>query len=382
MYLSNKETHMALNHSLLPCILLAWSSLAFGTAPPATKVEDWELLSLPTKSEEHLNISGVTLIHGNDLLAVGADEGSNIQILKRAGGTDFELLPKGNVPLATEETEIDIEGIARYQDYTWVIGSHSLKRKKAKSRDELDEKIRRKGDELTESFNHDRISTVAVEPTREWLYRLKISDSGTVEPGSILRGSLRDIFANHPVLSRFRNIPSKENGIDVEGLAVIPSGDQEKTKLLVGLRGPVLRGPLSVVLKVSAKEDEAGNGKKVLKVKLKDTYYLSLGGRGIRGMSEMDSQEDGYLVLAGPVGDEPTPYVLYHWNGKDSVPEIDTLDAENSVTELCQIPAPEGEPAAKAEGVHFLGKSNGRVEFLVVYDSAVNGTPTVFSCEL
>ena len=372
---------MVLKHPLLPSLLLAWSSLAFGTVPPATKVQDWELLSLPTGSKEHLNISGVTLIHGNDLLVVGSDERSHIQILKRARGTDFRLLPNGNVPLATEESEIDIEGIARYQDYTWVIGSHSLKRKKAKSRDELDQKMR-KGDELTESHNHDRIPTVAVEPTREWLYRLKISDGGTVEPGSILRGSLRDIFANHPVLSRFRNIPSKENGIDIEGLAVIPSGDQEKTTLLVGLRGPVLRGPLAVVLKVSAKEDEADNGKRVLKVKLKDTYYLSLGGRGIRGMSEMDRQEDGYLVLAGPVGDEPTPYVLYHWNGEDTVPEIDTLEAEKNVTELCQIPAPEGEPAAKAEGVQFLREGNGRVEFLVVYDSAINGAPTVFSCEL
>ena len=36
----------------------------------------------------------------------------------------------------------------------------------------------------------------------------------------------------------------------------------------------------------------------------------------------------------------------------------------------------------KAEGVHFLGKRDGEVQFLVAYDSAVNGAPTVFSCEL
>ncbi len=83
-------------------------------------------------------------------------------------------------------------------------------------------------------------------------------------------------------------------------------------------------------MEVSAKDEETDEGKPILEIKLKDTYYLTLGGRGIRGMSEMAKKEDGYLVLAGPVGDEPTPYMLYHWNGEDTVPEIDTLSRSKS----------------------------------------------------
>ncbi len=385
MFLSNKITKTVLTCCLFVSTFLVCPSLIFGDTPPvATKIQDWQLESLPTDGEEHLNISGIIANKNESLLVVGTDERSHIQILKKIGEKKFKMIDDGNIPLASGETEIDIEGIAQGNDYTWVIGSHSMKRKSIKNPKELEkkaEKKEKKGDKLSKNYNHDRISTVAVEPTREWLYRLEIENSGFTKQDTIRRGSLRDIFANHPVLSRFRNIPSKENGIDIEGLAVIPDGDSKKTKLLVGLRGPSLRGPLAVVLEVSVKDDETDEGRPILKIKLKDTYYLTLGGRGIRGMSEMAKKKDGYLVLAGPVGDEPTPYMLYHWNGKDTVPEIDSLNAKHNVTELCQIPPPKKEPNSKAEGVHFLAKEGGIVKFVIVYDSAINGAPTVFSCQ-
>lgn len=237
------------------------------------------------------------------------------------------------------------------------------------------------GDKLSENYNHERIATVAVEPTREWLYRLEIDNSGSVRKDSVRRGSLRDIFANHPLLGRFQNIPSKENGVDIEGLAVIADGDLKQTRLLAGLRGPLLRGPLSVVLEVSAKDGNADDGRPILKIKLEETHFLTLGGRGVRGMSRMESTKGGYLILAGPVGGEPTSYVLYHWNGEDSVPEIGKPDAARNVTELCRIPPPQEESRAKAEGVHFLREEEGVVKFVIVYDSAINGAPTVFSCK-
>jgi len=382
----SKGTKTALTCCLVVSMLFIRPSLTLGdTDPVATKIEEWQLESLPTDGKEHLNISGITLNKNESLLVVGTDERSRIQVLKKTGKTKFALVDEGNIPLASGETELDVEGIARDKDFTWVIGSHSMKRKSMQSPEELKEKARKeekKGDKLSEDYNHDRIATVAVEPTREWLYRLEIGNNGSAKQNSIRRGSLRDIFANHPVLARFRNIPSKENGIDIEGLAVIPNSGSKKTKLLMGLRGPSLRGPLAVVLEVSAKEEKAEDGRLILEIKLKDTYYLTLGGRGIRGMSAMTKKKDGYLVLAGPVGDEPTPYMLYHWNGEDTVPEIDTLDAKLNVTGLCLIPPPEAQPRAKPEGVHFLGEQDGIVKFVIVYDSAINGTPTVFSCKL
>ncbi len=386
MISSNIGTKAALTCCLFVSTLFIYPSFTLGDTPPlATKIQDWQLESLPTNDKEHLNISCITVNTNESLLVVGSDERSHIQVLKKTGKAKFTLIDDGNFPLASGETELDIEGIASDKNYTWVIGSHSMKRKSVLNPEKLKKKAKekeKKGDKLSENYNHDRILKVAIEPTREWLYRLETENNGVVKRNSIRRGSLRDILANHPVLHRFRNIPSKENGIDIEGLAVIPDSGPKKTRLLVGLRGPSLRGPLAVVLEVSVKEDKTDNGTPTLKIKLKDTNYLSLNGRGIRGMSEMDNKTDGHLVLAGPVGDEPTPYMLYHWNKKDSVPEIDTLDAKYNVTELCQIPPPETESKAKAEGIHFLGEENGIIKFVIVYDSAINGAPTVFSCQL
>jgi hypothetical protein len=384
MLSTNKIAATAVICSLLVCMLFISPSLTFGGTPPvAAKIENWQLQSLPTGAKEHLNISAITMNEEGSLLVVGADEVSHIQILKKSGEAKFTLLDDGNFALASDETELDIEGIARNKEYTWVIGSHSMSRKSMLSLEKLKEKLKEKqssGDKLSENYNHERIATVAVEPTREWLYRLEIGNNGSVRRDSIRRGSLRDIFANHPVLGRFQNIPSKENGIDIEGLAVIADDDPKQTRLLAGLRGPLLRGPLAVVLDVSANEGNADDGRPILKIKLKKTHYLTLGGRGVRGMSGMNNKKDGYLILAGPVGGEPTPYMLYHWNGEDSVPEIDTPDAVHNVTELCRIPPPEGAPRAKAEGVHFLLEEEGIVKFVIVYDSAINGAPTVFSC--
>ena len=364
-------------------MLLLFSSLAFGDTPPvAEKIEDWRLLSMPTDVNEYMNISAVTMNEEGSLLVLGDDEKSHIQILGKSGEVKFKLHDDGNFALASEETELDIEGIARNRDFTWVIGSHSMSRKSMLNPERLKQKQKQgSGEKLSANYNHERIATVAVEPTREWLYRLEITDSGSVRQDSIRRGSLRDIFANHPVLGRFQNIPAKENGVDIEGLALIAGGVAENARLLVGLRGPLLRGPLAVVLDVSANEENSDDGRPILKIKLEKTHYLALGGRGVRGMSGMENKMDGYLILAGPVGGEPTSYMLYHWNGEDSVPEIETPDASHNVTELCRIPPPEAEPRAKAEGVHFLFEGDGIIKFVIVYDSVINGAPTVFSCK-
>jgi hypothetical protein len=71
--------------------------------------------------------------------------------------------------------------------------------------------------------------------------------------------------------------------------------------------------------------------KSELELELADTLYLPLGGRGIRGMSRLDDEGKDFLVLAGPVGDAPVPYIVYQWNGEDGIPEIGNLNAADSV---------------------------------------------------
>ncbi|MCP3892571.1 MAG: DUF3616 domain-containing protein [Desulfobulbaceae bacterium] len=368
-------------------VLFFLSSVALCAPPQMAKlIESWELLSFPTGNNEHMNISGLTMVAGSGGMVVGADELSHIHILQRIDGKTFKLMEDGTIPLSPGETELDIEGVAGFDNFIWVIGSHSLSRKSIRTPQELKgkaDKKKKNGKSLSRSYNRDRFETIKVEPSREWLYRLEVKDNGAVERGTIVRGSLRDIFANHPVLSRFCNIPSKENGLDIEGLAVVQKKRKKSSHLLVGLRGPVLQGAFAVVLKVSVKDGTGMSNKPILDVKLKDTYYLSLDGRGIRGMSSMGSKAgDGYLILAGPVGGAPVSYTLYHWNGADTIPEIDSLDAQQNLTELCQIPVTDAALRGKPEGVHFLSEENGVVSFLIVYDSVANGAPGLFTCRL
>jgi hypothetical protein len=38
------------------------------------------------------------------------------------------------------------------------------------------------------------------------------------------------------------------------------------------------------------------------------------------------------------------------------------------------------ESSAKAEGVEFVEMKGGEIRFIIVYDTATNGAPTLFSC--
>jgi hypothetical protein len=87
------------------------------------------------------------------------------------------------------------------------------------------------------------------------------------------------------------HIPAKENGFDVEGLAIV--GD----RVVVGLRGPVL-GRYACLVSIQFKEA----GKRFLKPKrINGARYklhaLDLGGFGIR---DLLVRGDDLLVLAGP----------------------------------------------------------------------------------
>src|SRR3546814_13829874 len=102
-------------------------------------------------------------------------------------------------------------------------------------------------------------------------------------------------------------VPSKENGFDVEGLAVRGS------RVFLGLRGPVLRGWATVV-ELDLKTPKPGRlklrrigagGERYRK------HFLDLDGLGIR---ELVFDGDDLLVLAGPTMDLDGPVVLFRWS--------------------------------------------------------------------
>ena len=178
---------------------------------------------------------------------------------------------------------------------------------------------------------------------------------------SIEKASLHRFIAADQVLKLFAPIPSKENGIDIEGLVADGQG-----RLFVGLRGPVLRENWVPVIVLSLKTGSA------LSDFTTEVRYVNLGGLGIRDLARADG---GLLILAGPVGDAPPQAKLFFWNGKDGVPDSGKIER---VTLLGDIPAPD---EGKAEGIALLQEDRpdrDSWDLLVVYDGVPNGAPARF----
>jgi hypothetical protein len=173
-------------------------------------------------------------------------------------------------------------------------------------------------------------------------------DANTAQPTRVDCISLYDVLKNDPLLGRFVEIPSKENGIDIEGLAVDQSGQQ----LWIGFRSPVLQGQFVPVLKLSFDNPQRY-----------ELLLVRLEGYGIR---ELTAVQGGFLVIAGPAGEIDVPGRLYFWNGNDCLPNR----APASLPKLLgEIPGP-----GKPEGLVVLNETPTDWEVLVAYDAEHNGS--------
>jgi len=291
---------------------------------------------------------GPYLVIGGDE-AVGPDKDLNIiQVLSKqedghyVTGEDI-LLPD----VEKDGGELDIEGIAVDGNYIYVVGSHSFRRNKARSKKSV--KRNRK------TFNHGKIKD---EPSRDWLHRVEVNQQ--VQPLATKSISLRDVISDHEALETFSEIPSKENGVDIEGIAVAEGW------VYVGFRGPVFRDNYVPVLKFKFDQHE----------KSADLLFVQLDGGGIRGMA---SVQDGFLLVSGPVGDAAGPYQVYHWNGLDMVPGKDRDDTEGYIKKLGDLDVSKG----KAEGILALQVVRGadddcQFKFMIIFDGIINGGPKIY----
>jgi hypothetical protein len=171
--------------------------------------------------------------------------------------------------------------------------------------------------------------------------------------------NLLDLLRADTHLAPFLAIPARDNGIDVQGLAVV--GD----RLYVGLRGPVLRG-WAVVLEVRPVQDPTDPGRLALGIFAEGARYrkhfLELGGLGVRDLC-LDG--DDLLVLAGPTMALSGPVRVHRWRGAATA---------GPVVREAQLPVetvvPHGEGTDHAEGITLLAgdPSDPRARLLVVYD--------------
>lgn len=202
------------------------------------------------------------------------------------------------VNLLNKEDEIDIEGMDYSQNYLWFVGSHSYKRKKPKGKSAKKDLKRLSTIKLDlNRFLLGRVPVVggelvkSVEPSDKVEKELTAATLKTFERGNILIDALKEDDHLGTFVSSL--IPSKDNGLDIEGLAV------HGNKIFLGLRGPVLRG-WAVILEIEVEEKEPG----VLTLKkigddgeLYYKHFLYLNGLGIR---ELCLHGEDLIVLAGP----------------------------------------------------------------------------------
>lgn len=332
-------------------------------------IQKFSLTFTDSFREHKTNVSAVRLMEGK-YLWLGSDETSTIERLslveqdKFADHQQFRVAEFINLP-ASEDEEIDIEGIAYTDYYLWLVGSHSYKRKKPKS-DKTDQK------------NIARLAKIESEPNRYILARIPLVDGklfstclhpedsnqelksaylGMTEQGNLLTTALE----NDPHLGLFIKaaIPGKDNGFDIEGLAIY------QNRIFLGLRGPVLRG-WAMILEIELQDSQPG----VLKLsqigeekKEYKKYFVWLNGLGIRDLC-LDGED--LLILAGPTMDLDGPVQIYRWQNAVNSPE-NTLNNPQFVQDI-----PYGNRDDHAEGMTLFEDITGVPSLLVVYDSPAN----------
>ncbi len=321
-------------------LILAWTLSGGVTASPAESpaIELLGPVVFAGEVAEPDDVSGVSAV-GADFLVLGADEGAALQVLQRTADR-YQVV--STQQMVAGEAEVDLEDIASEGDSVYVVGSHALVRKPLKE-----------GVSLAE--NRQRLAKVEPKPQRHRLERWRIDEQGRLQ-GPLATLNLSPLIARDEVLRRFQDIPSKENGVDIEGLAV------RGEVLWVGFRGPVLRDNYVPILRLTLAQPEQA-----------ELLWVRLDGLGVRGMVAI---REGFWLLAGPVGDGDPAVRLYFWDGKNCLPGKDLPPCRIALWGT--IPSPPDRSGAKAEGITVLLELEQSYEVLVVYDGAPSGTPTRF----
>jgi hypothetical protein len=259
----------------------AAAAIALGTIANAQFLQPQSRVNLRGDVAYPEELSG--LAFWRDRLVACPDEGAELNVFQPAGD-DYELLRKVSL-LDDASEEIDMEAVASDGEYLYIAGSHSMRRKKVE-------------EDSTYEKNRKRLARVTPHDASYSLFRVRLDDAGGIASSESI--TLWDVLDADEILNLYTYVPSKENGIDIEGLAV------KDGRLYVGFRGPVLRGNFVPV--ISFEFDRSDDY---------ELAFVQLGGRGVRDLLAVD---DGLLILAGPIGDGDASYKLYDWNGEDCVP--------------------------------------------------------------
>jgi Protein of unknown function (DUF3616) len=335
----------------------------------------------------HSNLSGAAFT-GNWLWVAG-DEACGIDRLRRLDPVGAEALRFGEVhdfPLAdlldlpgAADEEADLEGMAAADGFLWVVGSHGLKRKNA-----------RPG--KTHAENAKRLAKLALDGNRRLLACLPIEPDADGVPclvrqaqdgrralrlkGDAQTNLLTRLLADDPHFGPYMAIPGKDNGFDIEGLAV------DGSRLLLGLRGPVLRG-WSGLLEIAVQAQ--GDGLRLMPLDdsgaLMRKHFLQLDGLGVR---DLHFSGDDLYILAGPTMVLNGEIKVFKWTAAKSLLAANREPVRFEAGLSASVSLPHGFGTNRAEALCDLppALSAGKPSWLVLYDAPgadrKDGDHTVF----
>ena len=359
---------------------------------PQTRHTNAVRLEFATDSLVQTNLSGAAF--SGEWLFVAGDESAGIDRLERLPPGGSETLRYGNptaFPLAgllslpgAVDDEADLEGLAVVDGWLWLVGSHGLKRKNTKP-------------DRSHADNAKRLAKVTLDGNRRLLACVPIEPDADGRPvpvalaadgrrarrlrGDSMNNPLVRLLSGDPHFGPFMAIPGKDNGFDIEGLAVM--GQARGERLLLGLRGPVLRG-WSAILEIAV---EVGDD--TLKLAPLDDdgtllrkHFLQLGGLGVR---DLHMAGDDLFILAGPTMVLDGAIRVFRWAGARAAlaanGEPVRFEADACTEELA-LPHGIGSNRAEAFCEVPLALTRGRPTWLVLYDAPGpdrrEGTHTVF----
>ncbi len=325
------------------------------------------LLNFEARASDVVSDISAAAFSPDGSLWVGSDEMIGVERLESVANNSYgkhkRFLLQDYIDLFNTD-EIDIEGMDYADGYLWLTGSHSTKRKKVKDK--------------SDAKNLERLATITTDLNRFILARIPVVDGVLVKSCSPVEGEkktaaylqtteerniLFELLQEDRHLQPFITaaIPSKDNGLDIEGLAV------EGNKLFLGLRGPVLRG-WAIILELELESTEPG----ILTLKqLTDEgakykkHFFDLNGLGIR---ELCIRGKDMIILAGPTMDLEGEMTVFRW--KKALKNLDELfhSQENGdLIPLFDIPFTIG--SDHAEGLALYSYLDKNDSLMVFYDS-------------
>ena len=322
---------------------------------PSKQIKNAIRLEFSPGALVHANLSGAAF--SGEYLWVAGDEACGIDRLRRLDPSGAELLRFGDglsFPLSelldlagAADDEADLEGMAVADGYLWVVGSHGLKRKNAK-------------DGKDDAENAKRLAKVTLDSNRRLLACIPVEMGEDGKP-CLVREAKDGRRAR-------RLKGDAESNLLTEALADDPHFGPYM-RLLIGLRGPVLRG-WSALLEIAleTRGDELrlvpldGSGCLIRK------HFLQLDGLGIR---DLHFSGDDLYILAGPTMVLDGDIRVYKWpNAKSLLADNrEAVGFETGLNELLSLP--HGHGTNRAEAICQLPPelASHSPSWLVLYDA-------------